>query len=362
MTADPSSETIHPTMPYQFDLPEELIALRPAEPKDSARLLVVRPSGTSHHTVRDLPALLAPGDVMVFNETRVLPAALRGVRPARDTHGQDVAVDVNLLEGLGPASWKVLARPGRRLRPGDVIVFTEGFQAMVADHLEHGEIILRFSRSGDDLVEMLFQVGNMPLPPYIARRRAADARDRDDYQTAFARGEARSVAAPTAGLHFTDRSLSELDQAGVRRTQVRLDVGAGTFAPLREDNLVSGRLHEEQCWMSDRTAVELNASRERGRRVVAVGTTSLRTLETVHRANKAFAGFHGVTDIFIRPPGRVTGADALLTNFHLPGSSLFMLVCAFMGTETMQAAYREAIAARYRFFSYGDACLLLPNG
>ena len=347
---------------YHFELPDELIALRPVEPRDAARLLVVRPSGIAHAHVRDLPGILGTGDTLVFNETRVLPAALKGVRPARDADGRDVAVDVNLIAQLDAGSWRALARPGRRLKPGDRVVFDEDFHAEMTRKAGDGAIDLRFNLSGEALLDRLHAVGQMPLPPYIARRRAADARDRSDYQTAFATGEAASVAAPTAGLHFTDELLARLATAGVQQSRVRLDVGAGTFAPLKDAQLHAGRLHSESCRLDAGTAARLQAARDAGQRIIPVGTTSLRTLETVWRRHGRFEPFEGETDIFIRPPDLVGSADALMTNFHLPGSSLFMLVCAVMGTETMQAAYAEAIAQRYRFFSYGDACLLLPHG
>ena len=357
MTADPLIDSR-----YHFDLPEELIALRPAEPKDAARLLVVRASGVTHAHVRDLPDFLQAGDTLVFNETRVLPAALKGVRPARDADGRDVAVDVNLIAELGAGSWRALARPGRRLKTGDSIVFDEDFHAEMTGEAGDGAIDLRFNLSGEALRDRLHAVGQMPLPPYIARRRAADAQDRSDYQTRFATGEAVSVAAPTAGLHFTEELLDRLERAGGEQARVRLDVGAGTFAPLKDEQVRTGRLHSERCRLDAATAATLNRAKTDGRRIIPVGTTSLRTLETVWRKHERFEPFEGATDIFIRPPETVGSADALLTNFHLPGSSLFMLVCAVMGTETMQAAYAEAIAQRYRFFSYGDACLLLPHG
>lgn len=357
MTADPLIDSR-----YHFDLPEELIALRPAEPKDAARLLVVRASGVMHAHVRDLPDFLQAGDTLVFNETRVLPAALKGVRPARDADGRDVTVDVNLIAQRGAGTWRALARPGRRLKTGDTIIFDEDFHAEMTGEAGDGAIDLCFNLSGEALRDRLHAVGQMPLPPYIARRRAADAQDRCDYQTRFATGEAVSVAAPTAGLHFTDKLLDRLERAEVEQARVRLDVGAGTFAPLKDEQVRTGRLHSERCRMDTATAATLNRAKTEGRRIIPVGTTSLRTLETVWRKHGHFEPFEGETDIFIRPPDSVGSADALLTNFHLPGSSLFLLVCAVMGTETMQAAYAEAIAQRYRFFSYGDACLLLPHG
>ncbi|KCZ47622.1 MULTISPECIES: tRNA preQ1(34) S-adenosylmethionine ribosyltransferase-isomerase QueA [unclassified Hyphomonas] len=346
---------------FQFDLPERLIALRPAEPQDSARLLVVHGDGRLEDAgVRDLPRYLNAGDVLVFNDTRVLPAALKGVRPARDETGQDVACDVNLTERIDGCNWRALARPGRRLKDGDTIVFAEGFTAEITGHHEGGEIGLRFSLEGDALTAALDRHGAMPLPPYIARRRPADAKDRETYQTKFAGEDAASVAAPTAGLHFTPRLLSECDAAGLVRETVRLHVGLGTFKPLEEKQLEENRLHEEWRRLTPETAARLNAARASGHRVVPVGTTAMRTLESCVDADGVLHPATGPTDIFLKPGDAVQGTDALVTNFHLPGSSLFMLVSALMGTDVMRAAYAHAIANEYRFYSYGDACLLLP--
>ena len=346
---------------FQFDLPEQLIALRPAEPQDSARLLVVHGDGRLEDTsVRDLPRYLSAGDVMVFNDTRVLPAALKGVRPARDETGQEVACDVNLTERMDDRSWRALARPGRRLKEGDMIVFAEGFTAEITGRPEGGEIELSFSLAGDELTAALEAHGAMPLPPYIARRRPADARDRETYQTKFAGEDAASVAAPTAGLHFTPRLLAEVDAAGIRRETVRLHVGLGTFKPLEASQLEANRLHEEWCRLTPEVAASLNAARADGHRVVPVGTTAMRTLESCVDTEGLLHPATGPTDIFLKPGDAVRATDALVTNFHLPGSSLFMLVCALMGTDIMQAAYAHAIANEYRFYSYGDACLLLP--
>jgi S-adenosylmethionine:tRNA ribosyltransferase-isomerase len=346
---------------FQFDLPERLIALRPAEPQDSARLLVVHGDGRLEDAgVRDLPRYLNAGDVLVFNDTRVLPAALKGVRPARDEMGQDVACDVNLTERIDAANWRALARPGRRLKDGDTIVFAEGFTAEITGHHEGGEIGLRFSLSGEDLTAALDRHGAMPLPPYIARRRPADAKDRETYQTEFAGEDAASVAAPTAGLHFTPRLLSECDAAGLVREKVRLHVGLGTFKPLEEKQLEENRLHQEWRRLTPETAERLNAARASGHRVVPVGTTAMRTLESCVDTDGILHPATGPTDIFLKPGDAVRGTDALVTNFHLPGSSLFMLVSALMGTDVMRAAYAHAIANEYRFYSYGDACLLLP--
>jgi S-adenosylmethionine:tRNA ribosyltransferase-isomerase len=346
---------------FHFDLPEQLIALRPADPQDSARLLVVHSDGRIEDaSIRDLPRYLSPGDVLVFNDTRVLPAALKGVRPARDGAGADVACDVNLVERVDDHTWRALARPGKRLKPGDTIRFAEGFSATITQRIDGGEIELAFSLSGPELEQALDAHGAMPLPPYIARRRPADARDRETYQTSFAGEDAASVAAPTAGLHFTPRLLSELDTAGLQRETVRLHVGLGTFKPLEDAQIEANRLHAEWRQLTSQAAARLNAARSAGHRCVPVGTTAMRTLESCTTPAGTLAPATGPTDIFLKPGDAVRATDALVTNFHLPGSSLFMLVCALMGTDVMQAAYAHAIASGYRFYSYGDACLLLP--
>lgn len=346
---------------FDFDLPEDLIALRPADPQDSARLLVVHGDGRLEDaTVRDLPLYLSAGDVLVFNDTRVLPAALTGVRPARDETGRDVTVDMNLVERVSADKWRVMARPGRRLKDGDIIQFADGFSATLLEETYGAERAVQFNVSGDGLEAALDAHGAMPLPPYIARRRAADATDRDTYQTKFAGEEAASVAAPTAGLHFTPRLLSEVDAAGLQREMVRLHVGLGTFKPLEARHLEENRLHEEWRRLSSETAAVLNTAREKGKKVVPVGTTAMRTLESCVGAQGVLHAETGPTDIFLKPGDAVRATDALMTNFHLPASSLFMLVCALMGTDVMQAAYAHAIREKYRFYSYGDACLLLP--
>lgn len=345
---------------YAFDLPEALIALRPAEPQDAARLLVVHGDGRLEDAgVRDLPRYLAAGDTLVFNDTRVIPAALKGTRLARDSSGSDIAVDANLVERMGPSEWRALARPGKRLKPGDRILFGEGFEAEVKGKAETGEITLHFNVEGEALDRALDAFGVMPLPPYIARRRAADSRDRETYQTSFAGEDAQSVAAPTAGLHFTPRLREELAAAGILNETVRLHVGLGTFSPLKESQLESGKLHEEWRRVSPEVAERLNAVRRAGKRIVPVGTTALRTLESSVEGGRIVPTM-GPTDIFLKPGDRLQATDALVTNFHLPESSLFMLVCALMGTDVMQAAYAHAIKQEYRFYSYGDACLLLP--
>jgi S-adenosylmethionine:tRNA ribosyltransferase-isomerase len=344
---------------FVFTLPEDRIALRPAQPRDAARLLHVRADGVlADRTVHDLTALLRAGDVLVLNDTRVTPVALSGRRPPRDPMSPPVEVEINLLRRAGPSSWIAFARPGRRLRPGDMIEFAPGLTAVVEDKEDEGaEVRLGFSLSGTALDARLAEIGQAPLPPYIARRRPADARDLSDYQTVYARVDG-AVAAPTAGLHFTEPLLAALDARGIARVTVTLHVGAGTFAPLEPSDLTRGELHPERGVLAPQAADELNAARDAGRRIVAVGTTSLRLLETAALPMGRFAPFDGETRIFIRPGHEFRGAEALMTNFHLPRSSLFMLVCAFAGTEAMQRAYAHAITRGYRFYSYGDACLL----
>lgn len=346
---------------FDFDLPEALIALRPVEPQDASRLLVIHGDGRLEDShMLNLPQHLRAGDVMVFNDTRVLPAALKGVRPARDANGRDVACDVNLVEPLSDGVWRALARPGKRLKVGDALRFAEGFTAQLVAKHDDGEVDLDFSMSGDGLRQALEAHGAMPLPPYIARKRPADASDRATYQTQFAGDDAQSVAAPTAGLHFTDRLLQRIDAAEITRETVRLHVGLGTFAPLKPHQLDDKKLHEEWRHISVETADNLNAARRENRRIIPVGTTAMRTLESTADTAGVFHPASGPTDIFLKPGDAINGTDALITNFHLPRSSLFMLVSALIGTEIMQAAYAHAIAHKYRFYSYGDACLLLP--
>ncbi len=346
---------------FDFELPEERIALRPARPRDAARLLVVGRGGRIEDKgVGDLPALLVPGDILVVNDTRVIPAALKAVRPARPHGGgADVTVDVNLFERAGPQTWRALVRPAKRLRPDDRLAFVGGLTALVESKSDGGAAALRFDRAGSDLDAAISAAGVAPLPPYIARRRAADARDAEDYQTVFAANDG-SVAAPTAGLHFTDELLAAIERRGVRRLRVTLHVGPGTFLPVKSERLEAHTMHAERCVVSAETADALNAARRAGGRIIPVGTTSLRTLETAAGADGEFRAFDGETDLFIAPGYRFKAADALMTNFHLPKSTLFVLVCAFAGTSEMKAAYAHAVAAGYRFYSYGDACFLDP--
>ncbi len=358
-----------PLAPFDFALPQERIALRPARPRDAARLLTVQGDqpagqGLGDRVVRDLPALLQPGDVLVVNATKVIPAALTGERAARTAGGgggDAVAITINLAERLSADTWRVLARPGKRLAVGDAITFPgSDLAAHIEAKHEAGAVDLRFTAGGAELDAAVSAIGEPPLPPYIARRRGTDATDSADYQTVFARTPG-SVAAPTAGLHFTPRLLQALKDREISLVEVTLHVGPGTFAPLTDAAMRAKRLHQEWCEVSENAAQRINAARVQGANIVAVGTTSVRTLESaVDDAGRVHA-FHDPTDVFIQPGDRFRAVDRMLTNFHLPRSSLFMLVCAFAGRDVMQAAYAHAIGAGYRFYSYGDACLLSPN-
>ena len=355
---------------FDYDLPEERIALRPAVPRDASRLLQVLPAKPPQdHRFADLPALLREGDVLVLNDTKVLPAFLHGVRPARARGGGGPArVDVNLHQRLDDARWRAFVRPAKRLRPGDVVHFGEGGNACLAGVLdarveakgEGGEITLAFELSGVFLDEALARCGQMPLPPYIARKRAVDARDARDYQSIFAQ-DPGSVAAPTASLHFSDALMAALDARGIERHTLTLHVGAGTFLPVKTEDTADHLMHAERYAISADTAEALNRARAQGRRIIAVGTTALRTLESVADERGRMQAGAGETRIFITPGYRFRAVDGLLTNFHLPRSTLFMLVCAFAGLDPMRAAYAHAIAQNYRFYSYGDASLLWRN-
>ncbi len=337
---------------FDFELPPERIALRPAVPRDAARMLVLDGDATLDRVVGDLPASLRRGDMLVFNDTRVIPAQLEGRRG-------DATIGATLHKREGPRRWRAFVRNARRLRDGDVIDFGAGVSAIAGDRGDDGSLALDFA--GDEPVELLLQrAGRMPLPPYIASKRGgADARDAEDYQTLFAR-EAGAVAAPTAALHFTPDLLEALDAAGIGHAMLTLHVGAGTFLPVKADDTDDHRMHAEWGRIDAATADRLNATRAAGGRVVAVGTTSLRLIESACRPDGTIRPFEGDTAIFITPGYRFRGIDGLMTNFHLPRSTLFMLVSALMGRERMQAAYAHAIAGGYRFYSYGDASLLLP--
>ena len=332
---------------FDFELPEDRIALRPASPRDSARLLKVTPAALDDHVVRELPALLMPGDVLVTNDTRVIPAQLAGRKG-------EAAVDVTLHMRLGPYEWLSFVRNSRRLKPGDRVTFGPDLDWIVLSKGEGGEIHWRFE-SDDPLEVALERAGQMPLPPYIARKRGIDEADRRDYQTIFARHDG-AVAAPTAALHFTPDLLAALDARGVSRETVTLHVGAGTFLPVKVDETQDHRMHSEWGHVPADVSVRLKAAKAAGRRIIPVGTTSLRLLES-----SGLEPFTGTTDIFITPGYRFRAIDGLMTNFHLPKSTLFMLVSALMGLERMQAAYAHAIDHDYRFYSYGDSSLLLPG-
>jgi S-adenosylmethionine:tRNA ribosyltransferase-isomerase len=337
---------------FDFDLPAERIALRPARPRDSARLLVVQGADISDQVVRDLPRLLRPGDVLVFNDTRVIPAQLEGRRG-------EAAIGATLHKRESLRGWWAFIRNAKRLRIGDAIEFGGGVGASVVEKAEDGSALLHFH--GEEPVELLLErAGRMPLPPYIASRRPADEEDRSDYQTMFARQDG-AVAAPTAALHFTPELIAALDERGVARELLTLHVGAGTFLPVKVADTSDHRMHAEWGRIDAATAERLNRARASGGRVIAIGTTSLRLLESAADEAGRIHPFEGDTAIFITPGYRFRAIDGLVTNFHLPKSTLFMLVSALMGLDVMKSAYAHAVEAGYRFYSYGDASLLLPK-
>jgi len=336
---------------FDFDLPPERIALRPAVPRDAARLLLLDGARTEDRVVADLPDLLRAGDCLVFNDTRVIPAQLEGRRG-------DARIGATLHKRAGPREWIAFVRNAKRVRIGDVIEFAAGVTARATERFDDGSILLAFD--GDEPVEILLErAGTMPLPPYIAGKRATDAQDRADYQTMFA-AEPGAVAAPTAALHFTPGLMAALAARGVDHATLTLHVGAGTFLPVKADDTVEHRMHAEWGRIDADTADRLNAVRRGGGRLIAVGTTSLRLIESAAGEDGVIRPFEGDTAIFITPGYRFRAIDGLMTNFHLPRSTLFMLVSALMGLDRMQAAYAHAIESGYRFYSYGDASLLLP--
>ena len=337
---------------FDFDLPAERIALRPAAPRDSARMLVVRSSGPFEDTgVRDLSRILRRGDVLVFNDTRVIPAQLEGRRG-------EAKIGATLHKRIDLRRWQAFVRNGKRLREGDRIAFAHGVEAIAEQRHADGSWTLAFG--GEEPVELLLErAGTMPLPPYIAQRRGVDEADRSDYQTMFAARDG-AVAAPTAALHFTSDLMFALQEAGIDREVLTLHVGAGTFLPVKAEDTADHAMHSEWGRIEADTAARLNAARAAGGRVIAVGTTSLRLLESAADTDGAIRAFDGDTAIFITPGYRFRAVDGLMTNFHLPRSTLFMLISALMGRERMQAAYAHAIASEYRFYSYGDSSLLLP--
>ena len=336
---------------FDFDLPTDRIALRPARPRDSARMLLVEGEKLSDRKVLDLPDVLRPGDILVFNDTRVIPAQLEGMRG-------EARVGATLHKRESLREWWAFVRNAKRVRDGDMIEFGEGVKASAVARDLEGAILLHFH--GEEPVELLLErAGQMPLPPYIASKRGTDESDHSDYQTMFAR-ESGAVAAPTAALHFTDRLIEALDQRGVCRETLTLHVGAGTFLPVKSDDTTNHRMHSEWGRIDQSTADRLNMAKAAGGRLIAVGTTSLRLIESAADDEGQIQPFDGDTAIFITPGYRFKAVDGLMTNFHLPRSTLFMLVSALMGLDVMKSAYAHAIEHGYRFYSYGDSSLLLP--
>ena len=336
---------------FRFDLPDELIAGYPAEPRDSARLLHILPDGhLEDKIVSDLDSLLRPDDVLVFNDTKVIPARLYG-------HRGTAQIELTLFKQENLSDWVVLIKKARRLKEGDQIDFTSDFSATILKKNETGSILVRFNKAGADLMNALHQVGTMPLPPYIKRDRGGKESDKADYQTIYARHEG-AVAAPTAGLHFTDNLFRRLDQKGIERLFLTLHVGGGTFLPVKVADTDNHKMHAEYGVLPPEVADKINAAKRAGRRIIPVGTTSLRLLESAADENGVIHPFQGETSIFITPGYHFKIVDAMFTNFHLSESTLFMLVCAFAGIDRMKAAYKHAIREKYRFFSYGDACLI----
>ena len=352
---------------FDFALPEDRIALRPAAPRDAARLLVVRPGApVEDRAIGDLPALLRSGDALVVNDTKVLPANLHGRRLGRGgANDAEPTIAATLTKRLDGSRWRALVRPAKRLKPGDVVrfgaegrvCFLEQLDATVEDKGEGGAVTFAFAFHGAALDDALAERGDMPLPPYIGSRRAVDERDRTDYQTIFAHAEG-SVAAPTAGLHFTESLVQALRDRGIALHRVTLHVGPGTFLPVKAEDTSDHHMHPEWGAVSAETAAALNATRRAGGRIVAVGSTALRLIESAAADDGTLAAYCGDTALFITPGYRFRAVDAMLTNFHLPRSTLFMLVSAFCGLDVMRRAYAHAIESGYRFYSYGDACLL----
>ncbi|MGR3661592.1 MAG: tRNA preQ1(34) S-adenosylmethionine ribosyltransferase-isomerase QueA [Paracoccaceae bacterium] len=346
---------------FDFDLPDTLIATRPARPRSASRMLVATPDAITDAIATELPDYLQPGDRLVLNDTKVIPARLFGKRWRNGAEGRRAArMDVTLLGPTPEGAWKALIRPLRKLKTGEEISFGEGLSAKFLEK-EDGIAVLAFNESGDKFDAALARVGAMPLPPYIAGKRAADAQDKIDYQTVWAR-ELGAVAAPTASLHFDEELLERLKAKGVSFTHVTLHVGAGTFLPVKVDDIRDHKMHAERGEVSQQAADEINKTKAAGGRIIPVGTTALRLIETAAATTGKMTPWRGETDIFITPGFKFNVTNALMTNFHLPKSTLMMLVSALMGTERVRDIYTHAIAHNYRFFSYGDASLLLPDG
>ncbi len=336
---------------FTFDMPLELIANEPASPRDSSKLLHLLPDGEIEHLhVSDLADILKKGDILVFNDTKVIPARLYGSRG-------EAHFEITLFKQLNLADWEALIKNSRRLKIGDKIIFNDDFFATVMDKKIEGPVILHFNKSGADLMASLHQTGIMPLPPYIKRETGGRQSDKASYQTIYAKYEG-AVAAPTAGLHFTEHLFQKLEDKGIEKVFVTLHVGGGTFLPVKVEDTDNHKMHAEFGVLTQEVADKLNQAKKEGRRIISVGTTSLRLLETATDDNGVIHPFEGDTSIFITPGYRFKAIDAMFTNFHLSGSTLFMLVCAFAGIERMKQTYQTAIDERYRFFSYGDACFL----
>lgn len=339
---------------FTFDMPENLIAEKPASPRDTSQLMHLCPDGNiRHYLVSDLDKLLRPDDVLIFNDTRVIPARLYGLR-------NEAKVEVTLFKQINLSDWETMIKNSRRLKIGDIISFSDDFSAEVLEKKESGQVVLHFNKSGADLMATLDEIGTMPLPPYIQRLRKEEESDKSDYQTIYARHEG-AVAAPTAGLHFTQALFDRLHQKGIEKLFVTLHVGGGTFLPVKVEDTDNHKMHAEFGIITQDVADRINRAKKEGRRIIAIGTTSLRLLESATDENGIVHAFEGETDIFITPGYRFKAVDVLFTNFHLSGSTLFMLVCAFAGISRMKDAYKTAIEYQYRFFSYGDACLIEKN-
>lgn len=345
---------------FDFDLPADLIATRPARPRSSARLLVAQGDDITDTTVAHLGDFLRSGDLLVLNDTRVIPARLTGTRSRSTPQGDaNAKIEITLLEPAPGGLWRALAKPLRKLREGEIIRFGDRLSGTVAEIAE-GELTLQFDATGDDFDAALNAVGAMPLPPYIAAQRAPDDADRTDYQTVWAKN-AGAVAAPTASLHFDEGLLDDLRARGIQTTHVTLHVGAGTFLPVKVDDVTTHKMHAEWGEVTLAAAEAIATAKAQGRRVIPVGTTALRLIESAARPTGQISPFEGTTDIFIYPGFRFQVTDALMTNFHLPKSTLMMLVSALMGKDRVRAIYAHAVAQKYRFFSYGDASLLIPE-
>ncbi|MBT5185698.1 MAG: tRNA preQ1(34) S-adenosylmethionine ribosyltransferase-isomerase QueA [Kordiimonadaceae bacterium] len=335
---------------FDFELPKELIAIRPAPSRDGARLLVVNGNNISDKAVTQLSDYASSGDLMIFNDTRVIPARLKGKR-------RDAKMELTLHMNMNDGVWKAFAKPAKKLKQDDVINFSGGLEAIVLEKGEAGEVTIQFNHKGDDLRSALNEAGVMPLPPYIASQRPVDARDDEDYQTIYGKNDG-AVAAPTAGLHFTEELQRSLDNNGIISAYVTLHVGAGTFLPVKVDDTEYHKMHSEWGEISEDVADLINQTHANGNKVIAVGTTSLRLLESATDENGVTHAYNDATDIFITPGYKFRAVDMLMTNFHLPKSTLFMLVSAFAGFENMKQAYRHAIDQGYRFYSYGDSSIL----